>query len=47
MEVFKEEFDAIQKKGFPIKISEIRMAKDPMTSVAEGLLVLAMEENAG
>jgi hypothetical protein len=45
MEVFKEEFEAI--RGFPIKISEIRSAKDPMTSVAEGLLVLAMEEHAG
>lgn len=47
LEVFKREFDAIQKKGFPIKISEVRPAKDPMTAVAEGLLVLAMEEHAG
>jgi hypothetical protein len=47
LEVFKEEFEAITKRGFPIKISEIRPAKDPMTSVAEGLLVLAMEEHAG
>jgi actin-like ATPase involved in cell morphogenesis len=47
MEVFKEEFEAMTKRGFPIKISEIRSAKDPMTSVAEGLLVLAMEEHAG
>lgn len=45
-QVFKDEFDAVKKKGFPIEISEIRMAKDPMTSVAEGLLVLAMEEHA-
>jgi hypothetical protein len=42
--VFKEEFEAVKKKGFPIQISEIRMATDPMTAVAEGLLVLAMEE---
>ena len=47
MEVFKDEFQAIHKRGFPIKISEIRSARDPMTSVAEGLLVLAMEEHAG
>jgi hypothetical protein len=45
-EVFKSEFSEIKKKGFPIEISEIRMAKDPMTAVAEGLLVLAMEEHA-
>jgi len=44
MKVFEEEFDAV-KKGFPIPISEIRRAKDPMTSVAEGLLVLAMQEH--
>jgi hypothetical protein len=45
--VFKEVFEEVKKKGFPIQISEIRMAKDPMTSVAEGLLVLAAEEHAG
>ena len=45
LEVFKEEFEAIQKKGFPIPIKEIRAAKDPMTAVAEGLLVLAMQED--
>lgn len=44
--VFKDEFETIKKKGFPIPISDIRMARDPMTSVAEGLLVLAMEEHA-
>lgn len=47
MEVFTDEFEAIKKRGFPIQISEIRPAKDPMTAVAEGLLVLAMEEHAG
>ena len=45
--VFKEEFETVKKKGFPIPISEVRMAKDPMTAVAEGLLVLAGEEYAG
>lgn len=44
MKVFEEEYNAV-KKGFPIPISEIRCAKDPMTSVAEGLLVLAMQEH--
>ena len=46
LDVFKEEFEQVKKKGFPIQISEIRLAKDPMTAVAEGLLVLAMEEHA-
>lgn len=46
MDVFKQEFEAIKKRGFPIQISEIRQAKDPMTAVAEGLLVLASEEHA-
>jgi hypothetical protein len=44
VELFTEEFKAIQKKGFPIPISEVRAATDPMTAVAEGLLVLASEE---
>jgi len=47
MEVFTDEFAAVKKRGFPIQISEIRSAKDPMTAVAEGLLVLAVEEYAG
>jgi len=46
LDVFKQEFEAIKKKNFPIQISEIRMASDPMTAVADGLLVLAMEEHA-
>ena len=46
MDLFKEEFEAIQKKGFPIAISEVRQARDPLTAVAEGLLVLAMEEHS-
>lgn len=45
MDIFKQEFDAIKKKGFPINISEVRHATDPMTAVAEGLLVLAMQES--
>ena len=46
MQMFEEEFDAIKKRGFPIEISEVRAAKDPMTAVAEGLLVLATEEHS-
>lgn len=46
MEVFADEFTQVRKRGFPIQISEVRMAKDPMTAVAEGLLVLAAEEHA-
>lgn len=46
LEVFREEFEeAKAKKGFPIEISEIRVARDPMTAVAEGLLVLASQEH--
>lgn len=44
MEIFKEEFEKVRKK-FPIQISEIRHATDPLTAVAEGLLVLAQEEH--
>lgn len=44
LNVFQEEFEAIKKRGFPIPITEIRLASDPMTAVAEGLLVLAGEE---
>ena len=45
MDVFHDEFDKINKNGgFPIKISEIRAAKDPLTAVSDGLLVLAESE---
>lgn len=46
LDVFNEELEGIKKKGFPIQISEVRSATDPMTAVAEGLLVLASEEHA-
>lgn len=45
MDIFKEEFDLVRKK-FPIQITEIRHAKDPLTAVADGMLVLAHEEHA-
>jgi hypothetical protein len=44
LSVFQEEFLAVSKRGFPIEISEIRAARDPMTAVAEGMLVLAEQE---
>lgn len=44
MDIFQEEFEVVRKK-FPIQISEIRQAGDPMTAVAEGMLVLATEEH--
>ena len=46
LEVFKQEFEVIKKLGFPIEISEIRNATNPMTAVAEGLLILAKQEEA-
>lgn len=46
MEIFQEEFERARKK-FPIQISEVRAAGNPLTAVAEGLLVLAQEEHGG
>jgi hypothetical protein len=40
--LFKQVFD--KQRKFPIEVSEIRAAEDPMTSVAEGLLVQAQQE---
>lgn len=42
--VFEDVFDSIRKNNFPIEISEVRSAKDPMTAVADGMLVLADQE---
>ena len=44
MDIFKEEFERVRKRSFPIEISDVRAAKDPLNAVAEGLLVVAMEE---
>ncbi len=41
---FNERFE-IHKDKFPIKISEIRQAADPMTAVAQGLLVSAQMDD--
>lgn len=46
MDLFKQEFEKV-RKNFPIQISEIRQASDPLTAVAEGMLVLAQEEHEG
>ena len=43
LEFFKEVFEA-KKKRFPIEISEIRAAKEPLDAVARGLLVQALQE---
>jgi len=40
LKFFQQEFDKI--KNFPIPISEIRMANDPLNDVAKGLLVAAI-----
>jgi hypothetical protein len=40
---FKQEF-AKKRKRFPIQVSEIRQAADPLNTVARGLLVQAMQE---
>jgi len=44
LELFQEEFELVRKK-FPIQITEIRPAQDPLTAVAEVMLVLALEED--
>ena len=44
IDLFKDEFETIKKKGFPIPISEVRAAGNPLTAVSEGLLVLAQSE---
>lgn len=46
LELFKEEFELVRKK-FPIQVTEVRHAKDPLQAVAEGMLVLACEEHEG
>jgi len=45
-ELFEAGFSTVKDK-FPIPISEIRMAKDPLNAVAQGLLVAALNYNEG
>lgn len=44
LEKFKERFE-VHRSKFPVQISEIRAASDPMTAVATGLLLLAQMED--
>lgn len=43
LEFFKDVFES-KKKKFPIEISEIRAAREPLDAVARGLLVQALQE---
>jgi len=43
LEFFKKEFEK-ERATFPLNISEIKMAKDPLNDVAKGLLIAAMNE---
>jgi hypothetical protein len=43
IDFFKQEFAKVQD-GFPIGISEIRMAQDPLNDVAKGLLIAALND---
>jgi hypothetical protein len=43
LEFFKQEFEK-ERDNFPISISEIRMASDPLGDVAKGLLIAAMND---
>jgi hypothetical protein len=43
---FLQKFESIMRSGgeFPVEISEVRMAKDPLTATANGCYVAAMSE---
>ncbi len=42
---FKDRFEeCLKSDGFPLKISEVRMAKDPLNATAKGALIAAMYE---
>ncbi len=43
IEFFRQEFEKV-RDTFPIGISEIRMAQDPLNDVAKGLLIAAMND---
>lgn len=44
LDVFKARFEE-QRAKFPVQISDIRAARDPMTAVATGLLIMAQMED--
>ena len=42
---FMQKFEAAAKSGdFPVQISEIRLAKDPLTATARGCYIAALSE---
>ena len=45
-EFFENAFNSVKDK-FPIPISEVRLAKDPLHAVAQGLLVASMNYDEG
>jgi hypothetical protein len=45
-EFFESAFNSVKDK-FPIPISEIRMATDPLNAVAQGLLVASLNYDEG
>jgi hypothetical protein len=43
---FRDRFQTVlQASDFPVELSEIRMAGDPLTSTAKGALVAALSES--
>jgi hypothetical protein len=46
LEFFTTAFNTMKDK-FPIPVSDIRLAKDPLNAVAQGLLVAAMNHDQG
>jgi len=42
IDIVKQEIN--KNKGFPFAISEVRLAKDPMNSIAKGLLIMAQNK---
>jgi hypothetical protein len=42
---FRDRFETVLRASdFPVEISEIRMAADPLTSTAKGALIAALSE---
>jgi hypothetical protein len=43
---FLQKFESVLKAGeeFPIQVSDVRMAKDPLTTTAHGCYIAAMSE---
>lgn len=42
---FREKFEAaIKREGFPVQISDVRLASDPLTATARGCYIAAMSE---